>query len=241
MFWQALQWLLPGALMITLRQTMQAGHLNFLNRYLRQLWMLLAIIYTVVLLHSETVEKFAESLKGTYGGHPMKAYVIVGVLGAALFCGYWALIERIIPATASPKSDISPSAQKQEDRTAKEILPVKPMPQECKNLSDQEQKQRIQELFQKYIEREKGADRQIAKGNLKPAEDWINKKLKAQGCGFTAQLVIPPNQSPAGMVFEDNKEVYTEGIYVEGFETGMKFIHNGKVTIIDVRVIGPKQ
>lgn len=164
----------------------------------------------------------------------MRAYFLVGFLGAALFCGYWALIERIIPGTPAAKPDTS--AQEQGDSDAKETVPVKPAVQECKNLSDQEQTQHIRELFQKYTERENGADRQIAKGNLKPAQDWINKNLKAQGCEFTAQLVIPPSQSHPGIVFEDNKEVHAEGIYVEGFEAGMKFIHNGKVTTINIYV-----
>jgi hypothetical protein len=88
---------------------------------------------------------------------------------------------------------------------------------------------------------EKGADRQIAKENLKPAENWINKKLKAQGCDFTAQMAVLSNIPHAGIVLEDNKEVYAQGIYVEGFDTGMRFIHNGRVTTIDTRVIGPKR
>jgi hypothetical protein len=123
MFWQALLWLLAATLVIAHRQTTQAGHLNFLNRYLRQIWMALAIAYTVVLLHNETIERFAVSLKATYGGHPMKAYLIVGVLGAALFCGYWALIERIISVSASPqqdsgahKQDSKPTGSKPEEK-----------------------------------------------------------------------------------------------------------------------------
>src|SRR6266404_5106655 len=115
MSWQALLWLLAATLVVAQRQTMQAGHLNFLNRYLRQIWMILAIAYTAVLLHNETIERFAVSLKGTYGGQPMKAYLIAGISGAALFCGYWAIIDRVIPASASPKQDAS--AQKQDSKT----------------------------------------------------------------------------------------------------------------------------
>jgi hypothetical protein len=125
MLWQAFLLLLPVATMIVLRQTMQAGHFNFLNPYLRQVWLILAIASTIVGLHTQTVQGLAISLNGALGGHPVKGYLIVGLLGAALFCGYWALINRVISASASPrqdtgaqKPDSKPPEAKPEDKKA---------------------------------------------------------------------------------------------------------------------------
>jgi len=134
MIWQILLWLLPVALMIAIRQTMQAGHLNFLNPYLRQIWMTIAFGYTLLGLHA--VQNYAVSLHSAYGGHPVRVYLIVGALGAALFCVYWALINRVVPASASPKQDTS--AQEQDSK------PIESKPEERKTantVADQKKKE----------------------------------------------------------------------------------------------------
>jgi hypothetical protein len=108
---------------------MQAGHLNFLNPYLRQIWMVIAIGYTLLGLHA--VQNYAVSLCSAYGGYPVRAYLIVGALGATLFCGYWALINRVIPAPASQEGT-STSARKQDSKPEEKKPPSAPADQKKK-------------------------------------------------------------------------------------------------------------
>jgi hypothetical protein len=124
MLWQVLLWFLPVVMGIVLRQIMQAGHLNFLNAYLRQILMAVIVGYTLLGLHAG--ETYAVWLHSAYGGYPVRAYLIVGALGAALFCGYWALIEKIIPASASSastKPGTSSGPQQQDSKTPAESKP----------------------------------------------------------------------------------------------------------------------
>jgi hypothetical protein len=106
---------------IVLRQIMQAGHLNFLNPYLRPILMAGVVGYTLLGLHAG--ETYAVSLHSAYGGYPVRAYLIVGALGAALFCGYWALIEKIIPASASTKQGTPSGPQQQDSKPPAESKP----------------------------------------------------------------------------------------------------------------------
>lgn len=135
--------------MIALRQTMQAGHLNFLNPYLRQIWMTLAIASTLAGLHTQIAQDMAVSLNGALGGHYMKGYLIAGILGAALFCGYWALINKVILASASAKQDTG--AQKQDAKP-----PAESKPEEKKTTNAEADKKKKPEKQKNVVQQGQG-------------------------------------------------------------------------------------
>jgi hypothetical protein len=110
------------------------------------------------------IEWFAWIYGKFFLGHPYRGGIVVAVMWAVFGLFLWFRgvdkyreehPERV--ALRDSKENLAPSLVPQAPAS-----PVSSPPQKCENLSDREQKQRIQELFQKYAEREKGADRQIA-------------------------------------------------------------------------------
>lgn len=108
---------------VVINKSTESGHLDWIKQYLRPIWTGIFIIYAVYLLQkTSSMEATMELHKKINLPSPV-VYLIVGLLGAVILCGYWWLTGKLFsenkptivkqpeqqireePNTISPKSD----------------------------------------------------------------------------------------------------------------------------------------
>src|SRR2546430_11306141 len=68
---------------------------NLATNYVAYAWMLALIFLTYEVLHTQRAKKIGVGLYRTYGvQHRTMSYVVLGVLGAALFIAYWVGVQK---------------------------------------------------------------------------------------------------------------------------------------------------
>ena len=85
---------------IVLEQSSKRGHFEWVGPWIREGWTIIFIVFVCYFLWGTTAGREVAVRLNQYWREGPFGYIVMGILGALIFCGYWAFIGRVTAARA---------------------------------------------------------------------------------------------------------------------------------------------
>lgn len=170
------------------------GHARWLEPWLREAWAILFCFLTVYLVSHDKILAATAMLHGYWKTRPIIGYVVLGCIGALIFCGYWwftgrfsspsengAVAGSLGPKTAPPEGGKEAPTSEASKIEHPPIPKAKHPPTNASLETLEQQRAFLRQLTQLYISGHDNISSEMLSGLELPPDDWLNKELQKYG------------------------------------------------------------